>query len=257
MAEEKRNSDDVNVMMMTAIIVVFIIILSLVVLWFLTRNFYLSADYVIETFFGAPNVYADSILSAIASSDGIFGFSIITAIVIVDNLSKILILSFILAAVFDIISYKNIDNFLNKFRAHGLSNHVVICGYNRVSDMLSARLKSENIPFIFMEHDPDKVVDLNDKELNFVPDDYKTTNSLRLAGVGRARAVVLASQNDLDNILGAIASRRINKKVKIIARVGNEEAIAKMHSIGVDVCLITERLVGTEMGEELTKIVKK
>ncbi len=49
----------------------------------------------------------------------------------------------------------------------------------------------------------------------------------------------------------------INKKVKIIARVGNEEAIAKMHSIGVDVCLITERLVGTEMGEELTKIVKK
>ncbi len=257
MVEEKRNSDDVNVMMMTAIIVVFIIILSLAVLWLLTRNFYLSADYVIETFFGAPNIYADTVLSAIASSDGLFGFSVITAVVVVDNLSKILIISFILAAVFDIISYKNIDNFINKFRARGLNNHVVICGYNRVSDMLGAKLKSENIPFIFMEHDPDKVVDLDDKEIHFVHDDYKTTNGLRIAGVGRARAIVLASQNDLDNILGAIASRRINKDVKIIARVGNEEAIAKMHSIGVNVCLITERLVCTEMGDELIKVVKK
>ncbi len=257
MVEERGDSDDINVMMMTAGLAGLVIIISVIAFWLLTGNSYLGADYIIETFFGAPNVYADQILSNIAASDSIFGFAVITSIVIVDNLSKILIISFILAAVFDIISYKSIDNFINKFRARGLSRHVIICRYNRVSAMLAKRLAEKGMPFVFIEDDPEKIVEMGERGIHLIIGDFKSSRALREARVERAKAVVLTSQNDLDNILGAIAARKLNKKIKIISRVGNDEAVAKMRSIGVDVCMIVERLVGEEVADFLVKAAKK
>lgn len=261
MAEENEG-EGINVIIMTVILTALIIIISVLVLWYLTGNAYLGAEYTLETFFGAPNVYADTYISNLAALDSIpatgnsVAFALITATVIVDNLSKILVFSFILAAALDIISYVNIDNFMNTFKARTFKNHVILCSYNRVSDILAERLKQERMQTVFIEENNEKLAEMNEKGFNFIKGDYKSSAGLMAAGIDKARAVVLTSQNDLDNILGAISARKINAKIRIVSRAGNVEAMDKMPQLGVDICLIAEKITGAEIAHYLLRRVK-
>ncbi len=261
MAEED-DREGLNVIIMTVILTALIIIISVLALWYLTGNAYLGIEYTLETFFGAPNVYADIYISNLAAlystpiSGNPLDFVLITMIVIVDNLSKILVFSFVLAAVLDIISYANVDSFVNKFKAKGFRNHVILCSYNRVSEMLAERLKKEKIQTVFIEDNAEKLADMNEKGLNFIRGDYKSTTGLLSAGIDKARAVVLTSQNDLDNILGAIAARKVNSKIRIVSRAGNTEAIDKMPQLGVDICLIAEKITGAEIADYILRRVR-
>ena len=136
-----QNEDTFSVMAITLIVVAAVLLVSVVILWVFTNDIYLDAYYVLETFFDVQNTSAASALAAIAFVPGSASLSYVLAVVIADNLSRLLIVSFILAAVIDLLEYANVEEFINEFKAHALRNHVIICGYNEMSRSLMKKLK--------------------------------------------------------------------------------------------------------------------
>lgn len=245
-----------NVLISTAIIGIIIILFSFVVLWVETQNFYLDAYYTIETFFDAPNVAASASLASLAFNSNLSEFVLITIVVILDNLGKIVVISFVIAAVLDIIKYANVEDAINRFKAGRLSDHIIIAGYNELSRDLIYRLNKKKVRFLVIDPDPRIALQLNRDRILSITGKFTESHYLMLASIDRARAIVFTSPKDLDNLLGAITAKKLNKKIRLVSRVSGEEIRNKMYRVGVEMCVLPEYLAGIELGESIVKATR-
>ncbi len=252
-AEETKNVLDTALVIATVIVVV-----SIGALWIITHNIYADAYYTLETFFGMPNSGV-----AFTLADDIFIYRIYTGyeaaaiilIVVIDSIGKLLVISFIIAAVVDMVRYVNIENTFNRIRIRRIKGHVIVCGYNSLAKSVIEKLKKSKMKFVAADTGRENVVELNREGAIAFETDYSTEEGMKDLGVERAGAVLLLSEDDLKNVLSAIAARKINKNVKIIARVSNSGRRAKMLRIGVDMCILPEYLAGLDIGLSVIKEV--
>lgn len=74
-------------------------------------------------------------------------------------------------------------------------------------------------------------------------------DDLRLAGIERARNIVIASADDSENMYALVTARSLNPDLKCIVRVNHVESSDKFRSVGADVVLPT----GTVLGRMLSQ----
>ncbi len=254
MPEERDNT--FSVMAITLVITLVVILVSLLVLWSLTKDAYLSAYFELEAFFDVQNVAASTDLAAFVFGThalSLGGTLSVIAVVLVDNLSRILVVSFILAAVIDFLQYANVEGFVNEIRARSLSDHIIIGEYNSITESLVKKLKAAGTRYIVIVAKRSKSGELSDNKIPNIVGDFLEPEVLKRAGVGRARAVAFLSDDDTDNVMGALAVRNLNASVKIACRLEDEHVRRKAHTIGVDIAVIPEHLAGLEMGEYLAR----
>jgi voltage-gated potassium channel len=245
-----------NIFISVVIVGAIVIAFSIVVLWVLTNNFYLDAYYTIETFFDTPNTAASFDLAQLAFNFGIYRFAAVVVIVIVDNISKMLVISFIIAAVLDIISYANVEEAINRIKARSLSGHVIVCGYNQFASDLIKKLARNKIRIVVVDHDPKTIFALGRHKVVGITGRFTESENLEFAGIGRAKSIVFTSESDLDNLSGAITAKRLNSRIKVMSRVSSDDVRTKMYRVGVDMCVLPEYLAGVELGENLLRAVK-
>jgi len=251
--EVEEKEDTFNVMALSLVIVIVLMLVSLVVLLFTTHDAYLDAYFILDVFFDAQDTSASSELAPIAFSSGLGKFLPLFALVVVDNISRILIVSFILAAVIDFLSYANIEEFFNELRARFMNGHVIVCGYNELSAQLIERLYSVNKKCVVIEQDRKKVENVHSMRTPILNMDFTEEQAMKLANISKASAVVLASENDADNVLGALVARRLNSGIKIVSRLKDEHVRKKAYIVGADMSVIPEHLAGLEIGEFVRK----
>ena len=245
--QDRGNTFDV---MVVTIVVVIAIMLSLIfLLWLITGDIYLDSYFTLEAFFEAQNTAASTALAQLAFSYSLPRLLPLLAIVIVDNLSRILIVSFILAAVIDFLNYANIEESINELKTRLLDRHVIVCGYNELSGEFVEKLKNKKMDYVVLEPDMGKMAGMSDSRVLGISQDFTKEEALKLAGIGRAHSIVFASENDIDNVIGVIVARRLNKGIKIFSRLKDESIRKKAHDIGVDMAVIPEHLAGLEMGD--------
>lgn len=249
-----QNEDTFSVMALTLMIVAAVLIVSVIILWVCTNDPYLDAYYVLETFFDVQNTAAASSLAAIAFAPGANYLSYILAVVIADNLSRLLIVSFILAAVIDLLEYANVEEFINEFKARALRDHVILCGYNDMSGALIKKLRGAGIRYLVVTSNKKENQWLNENKTLNLFGESSDPNVLRKAGIARARAIVFTSENSMENFMSALTARRSSEKVKIMSRLDNEHVRRKVYGIGVNLSVIPEQLAGLEMGEYVLKV---
>ena len=249
MVQIQSKEDTFNVMGLTIGIVIVVILVSIFLLWVLTKNIYLDSYFALDAFFDAQNTAGAEGLAALAFSYSTARFVPIFFIVMIDNMSRILITSFILAAVIDFLNYANIEETINEFRAKFLRNHVILCGYNDMADALIERLKKTGAKYVVIEPDKKKNGELNERRFLTIMRDYTKEDTFKLVKIEKAKAVVLSSENDVDNVVGAIIAKKLNPKIKILSRLKDEHARNEVYGIGVDMAIIPERLAGLEIGD--------
>jgi voltage-gated potassium channel len=249
-----QNEDTFSIMALTLIIVAAVLLVSVAVLWLYTHDIYLDAYYVLETFFDVQNTAAATTLAATAFSSGPGTLFSILAVVVADNLSRLLIVSFILAAVLDLLEYANVEEFINEVKARALRDHVILCGYNDMSGTIMKKLKGAKIGYIVVTSDKTENQQLNESKILNLFGESADAAVLQKAGIERARAVIFTSENSVENVMSALAARRSSEKVKVMTRLDNEHVRRKVYGIGVDLAVIPEQLAGYEMGEYVSKV---
>jgi voltage-gated potassium channel len=134
-----------------------------------------------------------------------------------------------------------------------LHNHFIICGAGRVGSRIIRELRREKCPFVAIERDQQKVVDLVEQGAHIIVGDATLEEVLKEAGVERARALAACLPDDADNLYVVLLARDLNEKLHIVARAVEEQAEPKLVRAGAN-RVVSPTIIGSRrMAEALMK----
>ena len=138
----------------------------------------------------------------------------------------------------------NIDN-LEKI-AEKFNDHVILCGFGRSGQYIARFLKEENIKYIAIDIDSNRVSDATIAGENVVYGDSSRYDVLKAAGIERAKGLMVTYSDDRASQKLLTAVREHNKNIPIIARTLDETSIDKIRMAGADE-VVPEVLEGSLM----------
>ncbi len=152
---------------------------------------------------------------------------------------------------------KRMEGVLSIMDKFQFKNHVVISGYNALARYLVKALGVKaNLDCVFITRHQ---IELEEAEIAgfqaFVGNIHAKEDLISL-GAQSAKYVVFVSDNDADNILGAMAMLQIkNEKsaelTKVIVRVEQEMNVDKAYQAGADLVISASQLAGNRIAEKL------
>lgn len=117
-------------------------------------------------------------------------------------------------------------------RSMRAERHVVICGYGRSGQHLAAMLEQENIGYVALDLDPDRIREAAAAGHAVVYGDAARRETLVAAGVTRAAALV-ASFNDTAATLRIIAiAHELNPAIPVIVRTQDDADLDRLLAAG-------------------------
>ncbi len=115
-----------------------------------------------------------------------------------------------------------------------LSQHVILCGFGRIGGELAESFHAEKVPFVIIERDDEMLHRCEAQKYLTIKGDATNDDTLREAGIERAKSIVPALASDADNLFIVISARQLNPTLSIIARATDEATAAKMAKAGAD-----------------------
>ena len=129
---------------------------------------------------------------------------------------------------------KNSEKLVNKIEASSedFSDHVIICGYGRGGQYLGRFLKEEDILFIAIDMDLNRVNDAANAGEKVMYGDASRRVVLRAAGIERAKALVIAYSDDRSSLKVLNVIREIYPDLPVVVRTRDESSIEQLQDAG-------------------------
>ena len=125
-----------------------------------------------------------------------------------------------------------------------LSGHVIVCGYGQVGQAIARWLAARGRQVVVV----DNTVDSDpSEEVLLVSGDATKDTVLRLAGVERASTLVVALNQDADNLYVTLSARSLAPGLFIVARAGLADAEPKLYQAGADRVVNPRQIGGARM----------
>lgn len=115
-----------------------------------------------------------------------------------------------------------------------LKDHVIICGYGRIGQLLCQQLKQDGLPFIVVDADPQRVSLGQDNGYLMHLGNATDEASLEAVGIHRARALATVLPDDAANVFITLTARELNNKITILARGELPSTEKKLRLAGAD-----------------------
>ena len=128
-----------------------------------------------------------------------------------------------------------------------LNNHYIICGLGRVGIQVADELTIEEMPFVAIDQDEEKVRDAINRGYVAVVGDCTKEEVLTALGVERASGLVASLGNDSANLLVTLAARQMNPKAYIVSRANRSENQQRMLRAGADQVALPYQIGGYHM----------
>lgn len=134
-----------------------------------------------------------------------------------------------------------------------LQDHFIICGAGRVGSRIIAAMQSARVPFIAIESEAPKVAELLEQGAHVLVRDATLEETLRDAGVERARGLAACLPDDADNVYVVLIAHGINPNLHIVARAVEEQAEEKLIRAGAN-RVVAPTIIGSHrMAQALMK----
>jgi len=143
-----------------------------------------------------------------------------------------------------------------------MRNHVVVLGYGTLTRPVLDKL-GERVRYVVVATDPKLAERLRNRGYKVIEAESVDEEALEEADVKRARAVVVASENDADDALAILTTRDTNPDVEVVAVASNSENAGKLRRAGADIVISPAEIVGKLLvesaltGEDTSEIVEK
>lgn len=126
------------------------------------------------------------------------------------------------------------------------SDHIIICGYGRVGQIVSRFLKMEALPFIVLDRDPVRVKEAIEGGEKVEFGDASSRDILLVAGLKKAKLLIITF-DDLQRSKALLdIIREMNPEIKVLVRTKNDEALAPLKAAGAT-AVVPEVLEGSLM----------
>jgi len=108
---------------------------------------------------------------------------------------------------------------------------VLILGGGRVGQAAAEYLEKNDIPYTIVE----KRTTVAKRHSHHIHGDAADINTLKEAGIDKARAVIITTHNDAMNIYLSFYCRQLRPDIQIVTRAAEERTISKLHRAGADI----------------------
>ena len=115
-----------------------------------------------------------------------------------------------------------------------MKDHVIICGFGRVGQLLASSLEQQTQPFVVVDSDNEKLEEARTLGYLCVDGDATEEVTLLAAGVERAKSVITTLPNDAANVFITLTSRNLGPQLQIISRADHETTEKKLRQAGAD-----------------------
>ncbi|HEU4413062.1 MAG TPA: potassium channel protein [Polyangiaceae bacterium] len=138
-----------------------------------------------------------------------------------------------------------------------LAGHIVIAGVGSTGKHVVEELTATRTPFVAIDRDRENLERVSQEvcggKMLYVHGDATEDHSLLEAGIGRAAGVIAALTHDKDNLYVTLSARTLNARARIVAKVVEPEAIAKMARAGANATVSPNIIGGRRMASELIR----
>lgn len=134
-----------------------------------------------------------------------------------------------------------------------LSGHVVVCGYGRFGRAVCDELARQDVERVIIDADPNVESELRGAGASYVLGSALSDEVLERAGVARARAVVIATPSDPDNVFITLSVREKNAGVRIHARGETEAGLRRLRLAGADQVISAYQMGGMRVAASILR----
>jgi voltage-gated potassium channel len=134
-----------------------------------------------------------------------------------------------------------------------LNNHFIVCGFGRVGRNAAYELKLAKAPFLIVDRSPQRVEAAASEGMLAMAVDATRDESLREAGIERARGLIAALPSDAENLFVILSAKTLNPKLNVVTRASEEEAERKLRRAGADTVFAPYTMAGRRLAQALVR----
>jgi voltage-gated potassium channel len=134
-----------------------------------------------------------------------------------------------------------------------LHNHYIVCGFGRVGRGAAAELQRAGVPFLIVDKSEDRVEWAIKSGMLGVLADATEDETLKDAGILRAKGLIATLQSDADNLFVILSAKALKPSLQVSARVNSEQTEKKMRLAGADHVFAPYDMTGNRMAQVMLK----
>ncbi len=115
-----------------------------------------------------------------------------------------------------------------------LSEHWIICGFGAMGGRISQELRRKKTPFAIIEMEEERCRNAGEEGYLVIPGDARDESVLLSAGIASAKGIMIALNNDANNVYVILTARHLAPKIRILARANSSESLNILYRAGAD-----------------------
>lgn len=136
-------------------------------------------------------------------------------------------------------------------KINALRDHYIVCGAGDVGHAIIQRFKEKGEKFVVIEYNERRYEELFADNVLVVLGDATHEDTLRRAGIDRARGMICALSSDSDNVFTVLTARGMNEDIYIVARAVERTAHTKLIKAGANKTVSPNELGGQRMAASM------
>jgi voltage-gated potassium channel len=131
--------------------------------------------------------------------------------------------------------------------------HVIVCGYGRFGRVVADELAHSGTPLVVVDTDATRDEELRSRGIPYIIGSAVSDEVLERAGIRRARAIVVATPSDPDNVFITLSAREKNPAIRIHARGETEEGLRRLQLAGANQVMSAYHSGGVRMAASILR----
>ena len=134
-----------------------------------------------------------------------------------------------------------------------MKDHYIVCGFGRVGRNAAFELQRAGAQFLVVDRNEQRVERATLAGMLAIQADATRDDSLREAGVERARGFIAALATDADNVFLILSVKTLNPGLTVVTRASEEDAEEKLRRAGADIVFSPYSMAGHRLAQALVR----
>jgi len=124
----------------------------------------------------------------------------------------------------------------------GMNDVYLLCGYSNETEILAERFKKDNIDFVIVDLDEERVLKATEKGYVALKGDVTQKTFLKVLDFDKISKIFVLTNNDISNSFIVLSVKAFSKKAEIISLANDEKNISKIKKAGADYVVVPSRV---------------
>jgi voltage-gated potassium channel len=130
-----------------------------------------------------------------------------------------------------------------------LRDHYIICGYGRIGSVVARQFLRQQVPFVVIERDAERVQSAIEEGLLAVEADASREDVLNRVGIATAKGLIAAVGTDAENVYAVLSARVLRPDLFIVGRAETDDATQKLKRAGANRVLSPYQIGGVQIAQ--------